>query len=68
MITNTAINFIYQNHGEKITKWNHSLLSSENLQAYADVINEKGAALDNCFGFVDGTVAACMGLHIHVQY
>ena len=56
MIRNTAINFIYQNHGGKITEWNHSLLSSENLRAYAYAINQKGAALDNCFGFVNGTV------------
>ena len=26
------------------------------LQTYSEVIHDKGAALDNCFGFVDGTV------------
>ena len=26
------------------------------LQTYADAVNAKGAALNNCFGFIDGTV------------
>ena len=26
------------------------------LQTYSEAIHDKGAALDNCFGFVDGTV------------
>ena len=31
-------------------------MSPENLQLYANAIHNKGAALDNCWGFVDGTV------------
>ena len=31
-------------------------LSPDNLCRYADVIHEKRAALDNCWGFIDGTV------------
>ena len=27
------------------------------LQQFANVVYEKGAALENCWGFVDGTVA-----------
>ena len=36
--------------------WNHALLSTENLQLYAESVARKGAALEDCFGFVDGTV------------
>ena len=56
MITNAVVDYIYEMHDERITTWNHQLLSPENLQTYANAIHEKGAALDNSFGFVDGTV------------
>ena len=56
MITSTVVDYIYEMHNDRITTWNHQLLSPENLQTYANAIHEKGAALDNCFGFVDGTV------------
>ena len=56
MIYNTVINYIFNEHGHLISHWNHTLLSPENLPRYADSIAAKGAALQNCFGFVDGTV------------
>ena len=56
MITSKVADFIYMNHGYRITRWNNSLLSPDNLERYAEAIHSKGAALDNCFGFVDGTV------------
>ncbi|CAB3991852.1 Hypothetical predicted protein [Paramuricea clavata] len=57
MIHNEVDDFIYNEHGHLVTRWNqHSILSPRNLQKYADAIHAKGAALDNCFGFVDGTV------------
>jgi hypothetical protein len=31
------------------------------MQSYADAIARKGAPLDNCFGFVDGTVLPICG-------
>ena len=31
-------------------------MSPNLLQTYSEAIHEKGAALENCFGFVDGTV------------
>nr|XP_058957409.1 uncharacterized protein LOC131784603 [Pocillopora verrucosa] len=43
-------------HGHRITQWNDTILNPRLLEQYATVITEKGAALDNCFGFVDGTV------------
>ena len=32
------------------------ILNPRDLQSYADFISRKGAPLNNCFGFVDGTV------------
>ncbi|CAH3029463.1 unnamed protein product [Porites evermanni] len=56
MICNTVVDFVYNLHGHRITEYNHNLLDSASLQVYADAVFAKGAALDNCFGFVDGTV------------
>lgn len=39
-----------------ILQWNHQLLSQANLERFAEVVHRKGSPLDNCFGFVDGTV------------
>lgn len=56
MISNHVTNFIYELHGHRVSQWNHELLQPDNLQLYANAIAQKGAALPNCFGFVDGTV------------
>ena len=56
MIYNTVVDYIFNEDGHLIGRWNHTLLRSENLQRYADSIAAKEAALQNCFGFVDGTV------------
>lgn len=56
MIYNTVIDHIFEVHGHLITRWSHALLSTENLQLYAESVARKGAALENCFVFVDGTV------------
>ena len=56
MVTNKVIDFVYNTHGWRIKQWNHDLLRPARLQTYADAVYAKGAALENCFGFVDGTV------------
>ena len=58
LITNQMLDFIYNVHGHKVLNWNHDLLSPANLQIYVDTITAKGAPLDNCFGFIDGTIRA----------
>ena len=58
MITKEVMDFIYNNHQERLTQWNQFLLSPASLQEYANAIHRAGAALDNCFGFIDGTVRA----------
>ena len=56
LIANEVIDCIYNGHSHRILEWNETLLSSPKLQLYADAIHRKGAALSNCFGFVDGTI------------
>lgn len=56
MITNTVVDYIFDIHNHRISQWNLDILSPPLLQQYADAIHAKGAPLDNCFGFIDGTV------------
>lgn len=56
MITNVVADYLYESHGHRITQWNNQVFSPRHLDIYADAIHNKGAALNNCFGFVDGTV------------
>lgn len=56
MIINAVFDEIYNSHQHRITEWNQTLLSPLKLEQYAEAVASKGAALDNCFGFIDGTV------------
>lgn len=56
MLTNQVLDFIYDTHGRRILQWNQNLLNPRSLEEYAYAVSRKGAPLDNCFGFVDGTV------------
>ena len=53
MISNVVLNYIYDLHHRRITAWNQAILNPLALQQYADAVSDKGAALNNCFGFVD---------------
>ena len=56
MITNEVLDYIYTVHSHRIMNWNCAVLNPPALQIYAQVISQKGSPLQNCFGFVDGTV------------
>ena len=56
MICNRVVDFIFDSHVHRVTRWNPQLLDPASLQRYCDAIFRKGAPLDNCFGFIDGTV------------
>ena len=56
MICNQVTDWIYNTHGHKVTRWNHGILNPPLIATHADAVHSKGAALDNCFGFIDGTV------------
>ena len=56
MMTNVVLDWIYNEHGHHLIDFNQPFLSRASLRTYADAIHQKGAALNNCWGFVDGTV------------
>jgi len=56
MMTNVVMEWIYHEHSHHLTDFNQPFLSRASLRTYADSIHEKGAALNNCWGFIDGTV------------
>ena len=56
MISNEVTEWIYNVYRHRITEWNHFIMSPDHLQTYSEAIHDKSAALDNFFGFVDGTV------------
>ena len=56
VITNEVLEFIYTNHSYRILQWNPAILQPVKLEEYANATQIKGGALDNCFGFIDGTV------------
>ena len=56
LIINHVMDYIYDVHGHRITQWNQDILNPGALQHYAGAIYRTGAALNNCFGFIDGTV------------
>ena len=56
MMTNVVLDWIYNEHGHHLTDFNQPFLSRASLRTYADAIHQKGAVLNNCGGFVDGTV------------
>jgi hypothetical protein len=58
MISNEVLDFIFVTHGHIIMEWNNNILNPNVLQTYSHAIVDKGAALDSCFGFIDGTVRA----------
>ena len=47
---------MYDNWHYLLTDFNQPWLSPNCLEQFCDAIHRKGAALDNCWGFVDGTV------------
>lgn len=70
MINNHMMDLIYQMHGQRILQWNNALLNPRALQEYATAITVQGSPLDNCFGFIDGTVRPISkpGENQHIVY
>ena len=56
MVTNWFLDFVYDKHGHRILQWNDDILNPRSIQEYVNAITRKEAALDNCFGFIHGTV------------
>lgn len=58
MISNQIMDHIYGNFKNLLQDLNHPWLSPNHLQSYANAVYNKGSPLDNCWGFIDGTVQA----------
>ena len=56
MMNNTVLNRIHTQWDHLLTNFNQQWLSPQNLVDYAQKVHNKGAPLNNCWGFVDGTV------------
>ena len=56
LIFNHVLNFVYDNHQHRLSSWNQWFLLPHTLQTFCESIHNKGAPLQNCFGFIDGTV------------
>ena len=56
LISNEVMDFIYSNWNQLLPNLDQPWPSRTNLATFADAIHNKGAALDNHWDFVDGTV------------
>ena len=56
MIANEVLDHVYTTHQHRICEWYPEVMNPVALQRYADAIAQKGAPLENCFGFIDSTV------------
>ena len=56
IITRSIISTLDYIYSHRLQSWNQHFLQPAVLQEYANVIHEKGVPLENCFGFIDGTV------------
>ena len=56
MIVNLMADYLFNRYGDFLHNRNQAWLSPQSFQMYADAIHIRGAALDNCWGFIDGTV------------
>ena len=56
IISNYVLDHIYTNFNHLLDTMNQQWLSPNNLERFCQAIHRKGAALDHCWGFIDGTV------------
>ena len=56
MITNNVMDYIYDVHRHRLTEWNNDILNPGLFKMYPGAVAQTGAALPNCFGFIDSTV------------
>ena len=56
IISNMLVGMLHTRFDYLLQTLDQPWLSRANLKAFADAIHQKGAALDNCWGFIDGTV------------
>ena len=57
IISNLVLDAIYSVHKHLLNTFTTPWMSPRNLATYCEAIHDKGVVLDNCWGFVDGTVS-----------
>ena len=55
-IFNGMVDLIYDEHSNLLTNLNQPWLNEVNLRSFATVVSNAGSPLENCWGFIDGTV------------
>jgi hypothetical protein len=70
LILTEVTNYIVGTHGHLLSDLDQPRLQPANLESYAEAIHQKGAALNNCWGFIDGTVRPICrpGEHQRIMY
>ena len=56
LMSNTILDEIFDDHFHFLRDFLQIWLSPPNLELFSEKVLAEGAALDNCWGFVDGTV------------
>ena len=59
IVVTHVTNFLHTRWGHLLTNLNQNWLSPASLENFAEAIQRRGAGIDNCWNFVDGTVRAC---------
>ena len=69
-IVSEVSDHIFNTHGYLLRTLNQPWLQPDQLQKFADAVYSKEAALNNCWGFIDGTVRPISrpGEHQRVMY
>ena len=63
-IFNKLVDIVDQQWGRLLSDFNQPLLRPDILESYAVAIYRKGSALNNVWGFIDGTTRPCAGLGV----
>lgn len=56
LIFNTVLDYVYTTQHHRLQSWDQPFLQPQALAQYSECIHVQGAPLQNCFGFVDGTL------------
>jgi len=56
LLFNETVDFVYDSFGHLLQTLDQPWLAPHRLEAMARAVYDKGAALSNCWGFIDGTV------------
>ena len=56
LIFNNVLDIVYATHHHRLDAWDQPFLLPDQLHNYAQAVHQRGAPLQNCFGFIDRTI------------